>query len=270
MKKNKKNLILLGIVFVLIIGIDYIWNSNMGKTSKQVKETINFLEKLYEIGAIKSEAVPIASDIQEVKTTTNGNSTVAYTLKWHNCGVDLDKNYNVIGFLEQTNTIKDREMMITEKDSIEYAEEYLSHILDDSYEVKEVLENENDNSFYTINFYRYHKKYINYDDIVTVKINKCSGELVGFSALNIDDVDYHSFLLIKELDAKKNAREYLESSGLKGEIIDIKSGYFITSEKNATLSYVMDFKLTSEGNEGKICTIIINGRDGSVVKHSIK
>ena len=48
MKKGNKNLILFSIVFVLIIGIIYMWNINMGKTSRQVKETISFLEELSE------------------------------------------------------------------------------------------------------------------------------------------------------------------------------------------------------------------------------
>ena len=113
MKKGNKNLILFSVVFVLIIGIIYMWNMNMGKTSTQVKETISFLEELSEIGAINGEVVPMASDIQEVKTSSNGNATVAYTLKWNNCGVDLDKNYNVIGFLEQTTT-ESGETVLTE------------------------------------------------------------------------------------------------------------------------------------------------------------
>ena len=46
MKKGNKNLILFSMVFVLIIGIIYMWNINMGKTSTQVKETISFLEEL--------------------------------------------------------------------------------------------------------------------------------------------------------------------------------------------------------------------------------
>ena len=138
MKKGNKNLILFSVVFVLIIGIIYMWNINMGKTSTQVKETISFLEELSEIGAINGEIVPVASDIQEVKTSSNGNATVGYTLKWHNCGVDLDKNYNVIGFLEQTTT-KTGETVLSEEQCIDYAEKYLKHILDNDFELKEVL-----------------------------------------------------------------------------------------------------------------------------------
>ena len=138
MKKGNKNLILFSMVFVLIIGIIYMWNINMGKTSRQVKETISFLEELSEIGAINGEIVPVASDIQEVKTSSNGNATVGYTLKWHNCGVDLDKNYNVIGFLEQTTT-KTGETVLSEEQCIDYAEKYLKHILDNDFELKEVL-----------------------------------------------------------------------------------------------------------------------------------
>ena len=203
MKKGNKNLILFSVVFVLIIGIIYMWNMNMGKTSTQVKETISFLEELSEIGAINGEVVPMASDIQEVKTSSNGNATVAYTLKWNNCGVDLDKNYNVIGFLEQTTT-ESGETVLTEEQCIDYAEKYLKHILDNDFELKEVLESEKNEPFYTINFYRYHRKYINYDDIITVKINKYSGELVGFSALNTDNVEYQSFMRTRKSEARKS------------------------------------------------------------------
>lgn len=269
MKKGNKNLILFSIVFVLIIGIIYMWNMNMGKTSTQVKETISFLEELSEIGAINGEIVPVASDIQEVKTSSNGNATVGYTLKWHNCGVDLDKNYNVIGFLEQTTT-ESGETVLTEEQCIDYAEKYLKHILDNDFELKEVLECEKNEPFYTINFYRYHRKYINYDDIITVKINKYSGELVGFSALNTDNVEYQSFMRTRKSEAKKIAREYLEFIGLSGDLINEDMGYFTTEENISTLSYIFNYEITKGDNEGKICTIIISGNDGTVVKHSIK
>lgn len=269
MKKSNKNFILFSIVFVLIIGIIYMWNTNMGKTSTQVKETIRFLEELSETGAIKGEVVPMASDIQEVKTSSNGNATVAYTLKWHNCGVDLDKNYNVIGFLEQT-TIESGETVLTEEQCINYAEKYLKHILDNDFQLKEVLESKKNEPFYTINFYRYHRKYINYDDIITAKINKYSGELVGFSALNTDDVEYKSFMRIRKSEAKKIAEEYLGFIGLSGNIINEDMGYFTTEEKISTLSYIIDYEITKGDNEGKICTIIISGNDGSIVKHCIK
>ena len=269
MKKHNKNLILSSIVFVLIIGIIYMWNINMGKTSKQVKKTISFLEELREIGAINGKIVPVSSEIQEVKVSLNGNATVAYTLKWHNCGVDLDKNYNVIGFLEQTTT-ESGEIVLTEEQCIDYARKYLYHILDDGFALKEVTENEKKDPFYTINFYRYYRKYINYDDIITVKINKYSGELVGLSALNRDDVDYQSFIKTRKSEAKKSAREYLESIGLKGNLLNVDMGYVTTGEKTSTLSYIINYDITKGDNAGKICTIIINGNDGSVVKHSIK
>ena len=269
MKKGNKNLILFSIVFILIIGIIYIWNINMGKTSMQVKETIRFLEELSEIGAINEKIMPTASDIREIKTSSNGNATVAYTLKWHNCGVDLDKKYNVIGFLEQTTT-ESGGTVLSEEQCIDYAEKYLKHILDNDFKLKEVLESEKEKPFYTINFYRYHRKYINYDDIITVKINKYSGELVGFSALNTDNVDYQSFMRTRKNEAKKIAKEYLEFIGLSGNLINEDMGYFTTEEKISTLSYIIDYEITKGDNEGKICTIIINGNDGSVVKHCIK
>lgn len=269
MKKSNRNLILFSVVFILILGIIYMWNTNMGKTSKQVKETISFLEELSEIGAINGEVVPVASDIQEVKISSNGNATVGYTLKWHNCGVDLDKNYNVIGFLEQTTT-ESGETVLTQEQCIEYAKKYLYYILDDAFAIKEVVENEKNDPFYTINFYRYHRKYINYDDIITVKINKYSGELVGLSALNTDEVDYQSFMRTRKSEAKKISRGYLDSLGLKGNLTSIDLGYFTTEEKISTLSYIINYEITEGDNDGKICTIIINGNDGSVVKHSIK
>lgn len=269
MKKRRKNFILISIVFILIIGIIYIWNSNMGKSSRQIKETISFLKELNEIGAINSEVVPVAEDIQEIKVSSNGNSTVAYTLKWQNCGVDLDKDYNVIGFLEQTTT-EYGESTLSEKSCIEHAERYLSNIINDQFKLKDVVESENKDCFYTINFYRYHRRHINYDDIMTVKINKYSGALVALSAINTDDIDYESFARIREDQAKKIAREYLNSISLSGKLQSIEEGYFNTSEKVSTISYVVNYSITNGENEGKVCTIIVNGRDGSVIKHSIQ
>ena len=71
-------------------------------------------------------------------------------------------------------------------------------------------------------------------------------------------------------EAKKIAKEYLEFIRLSGNLINEDMGYFTTEEKISTLSYIINYEITKGDNEGKICTIIISGNDGSVVKHSIK
>ena len=106
--------------------------------------------------------------------------------------------------------------------------------------------------------------------IITVKINKYSGELVGFSALNTDNVEYQSFMRTRKSEARKIARDYLEFIGLSGNLVNEDMGYFTTEEKISTLSYIINYEITKGDNEGKICTIIISGNNGSVVKHSIK
>lgn len=271
MKNKKVDIIFIILCIILIIGIIYIWNSNMGKSSKQVKETINFLHKLYDIGAIESNTLPEAKDIQEIKVSSNGNSTVAYTLKWNNCGVDLDKDYNVIGFLEQT-TLEHGKSALDEKKCISYAEEYLKKIINEKFQLKDVIKDENNTEpYYAINFYRYHGKYINYDDVVTLKIDKYSGKLVAYSGLDISKVNFNSFIKVKPEEAKTISKEYLKTLSLSGRIYgDISLGYFNTEENESTLSYILKYKISAGENKGKICTIIVNGRDGSVIRHSIQ
>lgn len=243
----------------------------MGKSSKQVKETIKFLQQLYDIGAIESDKVPNAQDIQEIKVSSNGNSTVAYTLKWNNCGVDLDKNYNVIGFLEQTSTeyggnILDKSICI------KYAEKYLKKIIDEKFVLKEVIEDDNNTEDnYSINFYRYHKKHINYDDVVTLKISRYSGKIVAYLANDISNINFNTYTKIKAEEAKSEAKKYLKTLSLNGKIYeDISLGYFNTGENESTLSYIIKYKISNGENKGKICTIIINGKDGSVIRHNIQ
>ena len=74
----------------------------------------------------------------------------------------------------------------------------------------------------------------------------------------------------RKSEAKKIAREYLEFIGLSGDLINDDMGYFTTEEKISTLSYIFNYEITKGDNEEKICTIIISGNDGTVVKHSIK
>ena len=74
----------------------------------------------------------------------------------------------------------------------------------------------------------------------------------------------------RKSEARKIARDYLEFIGLSGNLVNEDMGYFTTEEKISTLSYIINYEITKGDNEGKICTIIISGNNGSVVKHSIK
>ena len=81
MKKGNKNLILFSMVFVLIIGIIYMWNINMGKTSTQVKETISFLEELSENVSVEAyentEMLKISVTDQDPELAANIANSIA-------------------------------------------------------------------------------------------------------------------------------------------------------------------------------------------------
>lgn len=268
MKKKGEAMILTIISAVLIYFIFITWTTFKGSSSKQVKEAMNFLEKVESIGAIEGEVIPNAKEFKEV---SSGNSTIKYTLVAKNYGVDLDQSYNVIGFSNQDISLAGTEDIDSEQ-AVKIAKGYLSKIIDDKVVFKEVknVEDEN-NPFYTISFYKYYEDYINYSCEVILKINKYNGNLLAYSTVNNVSKDYNKNINITKEDAikiVKNNFDKLESSGVVND--SVGCGYVYIDENTTQLCYLINYEISLENELGGIHQVYVSTNDGEIVKESIK
>lgn len=267
MKNKFKWILSMLVVIILLMGILIIWNKDMGKASKQVRETVKFLDNMIDAKAIDENSHPKVEEVQEVKSISTSNSTVAYTLIWKNCGVDLDEDYNVVGYLNQSEN-EAFENKLKEAKCYEYASNYLKTIITDKFKYSSSQNNEDENS-YTFTFYRYHKKYPNYNNEIKLKINKETGKLVSYSAFCDENMEYKSNILLTEKRAISKAEEYC--SEMFNEKIKIlgqtTKGYFNAGENKYVLCYIINYKITEGENQDKQYSILITTDDGTVLNN---
>lgn len=268
MKRRKESIIFVVISIILIFCIFFVRAKVVGKSSNQVRNAVEFLNTLVEVEAINYSKVPEASDFKEIKIYNTNNSTSKYTVVSGNYGIDLDGDYNIIGFLDQNSAMEEKENFSEDK-AIINAKIYLKAILDDKVKFNEVKTIDPVQSpVYTFSFYKYHKKYVSYSNEIVVQINKYTGKLVSYTGFSDNKVTYNSDIEIHKDALKTIANDYFKVLGLKGEVINnFKLGYFILEEGQAQLCYVLNFKIIDGEQKDKVYNVVVSTKDGTVIKH---
>lgn len=269
--KNTKLYMVISVIIITILSICIILaiKGIYGNSSKQINESYNFLYALQKVNAIdKSQSIDI-KDFQEVKRISDF-SNVKYTLVNNNYVTELDEEYNVIGFFEQSvNKIYNVEEL-TEEECIEYANKYLKSIYKDDVVFKEIKDKDSkENPFYTISFYKMHNNYICYSSEMLVKINKYDGTLSGYSNYLTNNGEFLSDININEEESKYIFSNYMEELGFEGEIIGKpKIGYVNIDGDVNQICYLIIYRITEKDNAVKFSDVIINADTGEIIKHS--
>ncbi|SCK03841.1 Uncharacterised protein [uncultured Clostridium sp.] len=270
-KKNKKLYVVISVIIITILSIFIILalKGIYGSSSKQINKGYNFLHDLQKVNAInKGQSIHI-KDFQEVKRISDF-SNVKYTLVNNNYVTELDEEYNVVGFFEQSvNKIYNVDEL-TEEECIEYANKYLNSIYKDDIVFKEIKDKEsNENPFYTISFYKMHNNYICYSSEVLVKINKYDGSLCGYSNYSTNNGEFLSDINISEEESKDIFSNYMKELGFEGEIIGKpKVGYVNIDGEANQICYLILYRITEKDNTVKFSDVIINADTGEIIKHS--
>ena len=258
------------IILALMIAIVFTLSTLSGGASKQVRESMNFVKKLNSVNALGNIEQLKDSDFKEVKNSSKSNSLVKYTLVTNNFGIDLDKEYNVVGFLNNVDN-KAIGNVISEDEAIEYASKYLSEIITSDYKLKGIREVELvDANSYTVVFYKYYKKYISYSSEITIKINKYNGELMAYSSVLEDEDSFISKIEVKEKSASEIAIKYLKDMNLIGIVEDEPILAYIKVETGINkLCYHVNVKITEGEDKDKVYTVIIDAETANVLKSSL-
>ena len=269
-----KRKIEIGILTIIIIGlissILVIWYNTNDHTSRQVKSVIKFLEKLEEIGAIKEDSISKASEFSEVEIGNVRNPQVKHTIIAENYGVDLDEEYNIVGFLNQGQVSRNEES-IDINEAIKIASNYVEEISKKDISLNEVKETPSEEvPYYTISFYKIYKDYVNFNSEIIIKIHENNGELVGYSEVSSKSKKYKDDIEISQMESEEIALKYFKDKEIKGEILSSTNiGYLFIDEEVSQLCRIINYEVKLENDSRAIHQIYISTEDGTILKEAI-
>ena len=256
MKNRKKRYLSILILIMLLITIHIILYNYYGPGRKQIVAANNFIKKLQSENIIEKNRKHIKFQVVE-KTGIQKDNEI-YSLISDNYRIDLNKNYDVISFVDKikTNSV----INLTPEEGETIAKEYLLKICHGDYRVKEVNKNDlkDESPFYSIIFSKYEDGYPYYSEEVIININKNNGKLQGYVNKTKDDNHNDIKINISKENAEENALKLFKDVGSHGKIIGKSYLAFCNKKESAyksELAYVVN---VSNGKENMIYFISSN------------
>lgn len=259
-KRKSVTLIVIGILVIInyVVGVKIFKHNKEIKAAKEFKED---LEKVKGIPTIENE------ELTTINISNNEKSPCKYTVVSKRFGIDLDKKYNVIGFSLNNNVIGKEDSYIDEEDAIRLSEEYLGNITDENFKFKEVQKLHIDDDCYDIIFYKYYKGYPYYNMGITMKVDKASGQLVGYSNVNPYNLHYENEKNIDEKKAEEIIKAYYDKLEMEYSQMEKPNLFYVSiSDEKAVLAY--EFKLNTKNkrnNEEKKSSVLVNANNGEII-----
>lgn len=263
-KKHKKIHSFITIILLVLIAL-FTYEIVAGE-SKEVKEAKSFMTRLERMYAIN-----LTEPIKEMKfevVNPNGNidTTVGYTVATKNYGIDLDKEYRVVGFSKKE-AKHGNKVNITEEEAINIATKFSKELTDESLEYKGMKTVEGqDLPYYNVAFSKKKGDYSYLDKEVVVQIDKYTGELDGYSNVYLDDFEHISTKKISEEQAVDGIKTYLNKLGYTLTEQKLKQiGYVTIAEKKNVLAYLFDIKYVDKEGVNHDYTIQVSTFSGDIV-----
>lgn len=271
MKAKKEVVAFTLLTITLVIAIGFAVRTVSGEKSKEVKVAKEFAIKLQDSNIIDTDINLEEVEFKSVDKLANKTSKAQYTVVAQNLGIDLDSEYAVIGFYQNSEETVARKL-INEDNAIVIAEEYISQMTDEKFlfkEIKSIKEGEEKSSTYTIAFYKYFKEYPYYDNEIVVNINKDSGKLENYSNQSINKVRYNLKQNINEEEASDIAIDNFKKLNIEAKIVN-KPLLAIAQRADGEfdLSYILDVDtINAEGKEEKY-KMFINAGTSEVINRT--
>lgn len=210
------------VIVVLLVLIVFIVNNILNKGTKEVSVAKKFIENLSDNNII--EKYKDDSKIVEEATLNklaNKSSQIQYSVIVGNYGVDIDKNYNVLGFSNKNLGSMPINEVIDEKKAINLATKYVNEITDDEFKFKEVRTRQEENSpCYNIIFYKCKDGYPYYKQEISAIIDKSEGKLEGYSNYPLDHIKHIKEINIDEVKAGEIAKGHFTNLNFKVSALD--------------------------------------------------
>ncbi|MBD7915511.1 hypothetical protein H9660_10165 [Clostridium sp. Sa3CUN1] len=274
MRTKKLSIIFSLIIIVLLFFISVIVINILNIGKKEVKVARKFIEELSENSIIKEnndlEKEIIKEEILNKKS--NRNSKIKYSVIVGKYAVDIDKDYNILGFSNKNiNEVSLKSNEISEDDAIYLAKSYLVKITQEDFKFKEIRNQEGiDSSVYNVIFYKYREGYPYYYQEINTLINKNTGELEGYSNYPVTDVNYIDDINITEKEANNIIKENFKM--LKLDIIITEEPilcYVNISDKEMVLAYVFNIGINSENNKDN-CISLVRADTGEIINYNLE
>lgn len=274
MKIKKASIILSLISILLILLITIIVGNILNKGKKEVKIAKDFIEELYDNDIIeKSEKLEKEMIKEEVlNKESNRNSKIKYSVIVGKYAVDIDKDYNILGFSNKNiSEIRFRSREIDEDDAIYLAKSYLSKMTKEDFKFKEVRNQEGiDSSVYNIIFYKYRNGYPYYYQEINTIINKNTGKLEGYSNYPITDIKYIEEINLTEAEATSIVKDNFKKLELDVMITEEPMlSYVNISDKEIVLAYVFNIGINSESNKEN-CVSLLRADTGEIINYNLE
>lgn len=286
MKAKNEKAIFSIITIILIIFIGILVKNILSNENKEVKVAKDFIQNLVEENIIdyydKDDEVNKNNTLNKL---VNQNSQIQYSVLVGNYAVDIDKDYNVLGFSNKnisnqsskfkgaTYSTVDTEVVDEEK-AIDYAVNYIKELSEDEFIFKEVKnKEEEENPYYVVVFYKCKDGYPIYKQEITTLIDKVSWKLQGYSNYPLEDKQYIKDIGIDEEQAIKIVLDNFKNLNLNKDNIDIDNidlAYVETEQNKLVLSYIITIKNKLVDETSEDYSVIIQGDSGQVISSNLE
>lgn len=274
MRIKKTSIILSLISILLLLLITIIVGNILNRGKKEVKIAKDFIEELYDNDIIeKSEKLENEMIKEEVlNKESNRNSKIKYSVIVGKYAVDIDKDYNILGFSNKNiSEIRFRSREITEDDAINLAKSFLAKMTEEDFKFKEVRNQEGiDSPVYNIVFYKYRNGYPYYYQEINTIINKNTGKLEGYSNYPITDIKYIEEINVTEVEATSIVKDNFKKLELDVMITEEPMlSYVNISDKEIVLAHVFNIGINSESTKEN-CVSLVRADTGEIINYNLE
>lgn len=270
----KKIRVIFSLVIIILLGlIGYIVNGILNKETKEVIVAKKFIENLSDEKIINnSDYYKEAIEEEALNKLNSKSSQIQYSVIVGNYGVDIDKNYNVLGFSNKNLGTKIKLAEISEEKATSLATKYIDEITNDEFIFKEIKTREEEGSpCYNVVFYKCKDGYPYYKQEINTSINKVTGKLESYSNYPLDNIKHIKDINIDEYKAKNIVQNYFINLNLKSEILDKPMIAFVSVNDNEmALSFVYNVKTIDDKNKEEKYIIYIRADLGEVINYNLE
>ena len=246
MNHNKKNIIFFSIIVALCLCVSVVVYMHIGSGTKEIKAARKFIENMHDYNLVDIDEDDKVNFKSITKSDSLGDKEY-YSIETKSFRIDVDSDYNVIGF--SNNTSKTGEIEISEDKAMELGEQYLKYLYKGDCEFQEFIKetSETNNPYYTLIFTKIYDGYPFYNDKIMIGIDKTNGKVDSYANSTFQGKPEKIKIKKSEEDAIKVAMDSFSKMNSDGIVLD------------GTYKAFCDNK---ESKETELCYIItIEGKD---------
>ena len=275
MRFKKASIVLSVVIIVLLLLIGLKVSNILDRGTKEVKVAQEFIEELYNNGAIEENSIVKNDVIEEeaINKSSNKNSKIKYSVIVGNYGVDIDKDYNVLGFSNKNlGEKKYKSEEISQEDATYLAKSYVSKLTKESFDFKEIRTKEEDNSLvYNVIFYKYRNEYPCYKQEINTLINRITGKLEGYTNYPLENMNYIDKIDINEKEATEIIKDNFNSLNLNTTIEGKPTlAYINISDTEMVLAYIFNIKVNNNDNKEEMLDFFVRADTGEVINYNLE